>query len=368
MKTTTLARIKKLVYPFTRLLSPKDVVLNYSRGRRYFLKKLEDESLPKINYEPPKLLGRTLWGLKFRSPIMNAAGMDKNFRLYFLFFTQGAGGYLGGTTTYNPRKGNEKEGLYLPFVAYRKSGAASNFLGLPNDGDEIISARMRFAYKNEEFATGISVMGSPDIKDEDERLEKLIEGMKMYKDIGFIEMNESCPNTSHKQDVGLESRLKFVKENFLDSRERKLPVIVKFSNDTEIDQVPFLLDLLFKFGFDGVNFGNTSTDYEGYKDSIDKSERPIYDYFTKTFKGGVSGRPLKDSSLMLASIAVRYLKKGGPKQEFHVIRTGGIENAEDIKESEREGISLNQWFTGYWAGFDTYHHRVYEQIYQNLLK
>ncbi|MBI4154809.1 hypothetical protein HY498_01845 [Candidatus Woesearchaeota archaeon] len=213
-------------------------------------------------------------------------------------------------------------------------------------------------------------MGSPDIKDEDERLKKLVRGMRHYEDadINFIEVNESCPNTSHEQDVGLESRLKFIKENFLDFRERRLPVIVKFSNDTEIDQIPYLLDLLFDLGFDGVNFGNTSTDYEGYRESIHKSERRIYDYFTETFGCRISGRPLKEISLMLASTAVQYLNKGKPKQEFHVIRTGGIENAEDIKESEREGISLNQWFTGYWEGFDEYDHELYMDIYNGLLR
>ena len=48
-----------------------------------------------------------------------------------------AAAYLGGTGTWNARRGNEKDGIYLPFVPYPASHAASNWLGLPNDGDEI---------------------------------------------------------------------------------------------------------------------------------------------------------------------------------------------------------------------------------------
>jgi hypothetical protein len=43
---------------------------------------------------------------------------------------QGAGGWLAGSTTARPRAGNAG----TPFVPYPRSGAASNWLGLPNPG------------------------------------------------------------------------------------------------------------------------------------------------------------------------------------------------------------------------------------------
>ena len=58
-----------------------------------------------------------------------------------------------------------------------------------------------------------------------------------------------------------------------------------------------------------------------------------------------------------------YLKSGSPSQEFHVIRTGGIETLQDIQDSERAGISLNQWFTGYFENFASHGHKVYEELF-----
>ncbi|MBI1888654.1 MAG: hypothetical protein HYS15_01850, partial [Candidatus Spechtbacteria bacterium] len=149
----------------------------------------------------------------------------------------------------------------------------------------------------------------------------------------------------------------------MDERPRRLPVIVKFSNDTEIEQIPALLDLLFGLGFDGVNFGNTSTAYAKIRERIHKSERKLYDFFTQTFGGGVSGALLKELSLMLCARAVEYHKAGPPSQEFHVIRTGGVESWDDIFESEKVGVFLNQWFTGYFDNLARHGHNVYRNFF-----
>lgn len=367
MKATILARLENKLRPLLTLLPPKFAISKYSQGRLAFLEKLKKE-IPLETYSPPPEMARNLWGINFLSPIMNAAGMFKNGECYKMVVRQGAGAYLGGTGTWNSRKGNEREGIYLPFVPYQNSHSASNWLGLPNDGDKINSQR---AAKLELIAgtpLGWSVMGSPDYNEE-EKLRYLVSGMRLYEDAGvdFLEMNESCPNIEYgnRQDGDLVSRLKYVKEYFLDERKRRLPVIVKFSNDTEVAQVPALLDLLFELGYDGVNFGNTSTKYSQQRKKISPRERKMFDFFTKTFGGGISGRPLKETSLALASRAVEYLKAGPPSQEFHVIRTGGIESWKDIQESEQAGISLNQWFTGYFENFAKYGHDAYKRLYEN---
>ena len=155
-------------------------------------------------------------------------------------------------------------------------------------------------------------------------------------------MNESCPNTEETpQTSGLVERLVYVQEHFLKRRTRRLPVIVKFSTDTLLEQVHPLLDLLFALGYDGVNFGNGSTKYGVRREQIAESERRAYDYFISTFCGGVTGRPLKETSLELAACAADYVKQGPPLQEFHVIRTGGSETRADIHASDRSCISLN---------------------------
>lgn len=364
MNATTIATIEHAFRPLITQLPAKTVISIYSKGRVRFLKKLT-EDIPRATYTPKEELARTLWGIHFKSPIMNAAGMFKNGECYEMVAKQGAAGYLGGTGTWTPRSGNEKDKIKLPFVPYPKSHAASNWLGLPNDGDQINSLRASKIERITDTPVGWSLIGSPNFKGE-EKLQHLIQSMKLYHNSGidFLEISESCPNTNHSspQENTLTGRLTYIQQHFLNQRTRRLPVIVKFSNDTHAVQVPPLLDLLFELGYDGVNFGNTSTAYHQRVQHIESPERKTFNYFTTTFGGGISGRPLKESSLELASRAVEYVHAGPPSQEFHVIRTGGIENAADIEYSERAGISLNEWFTGYFEQFARYGHEVYQQL------
>ncbi len=369
MRLATLARLDYRLRPLITKLPAKWVVSLYSQSRLDFLDLLNmEEEIKRVEaYFPPENLSRTLWGIKFRLPLMNAAGMFKNGECYLLAVAQGAGAYLGGTGTWNARRGNEKHGISLPFAPYPRSHAASNWLGLPNDGDEANSERILWLKQINGCPLGWSVMGSPDLEGEG-KLKCLVRGMRLYgKRVDFLEINESCPNTAHgrPQDDDLVNRLRYVKEHFLDERSRRLPVIVKFSNDTEIEQVPPLLDLLFEFGFDGVNFGNTSTDYGDMRAKIHPKERRLYDFFTKEFGGGVSGAPLKERSLALAASAVEYHRAGPPAHEFHVWRTGGIENRKDIDESDRAGIAMNLWFTACFDKFARYGHNLYRELFKD---
>ncbi len=369
MKTMTLAKIERKVRPLlSNLPFPRLSVKLYSRGRRIFLHKLNQEEVPR--YTLPKELERTLWGIRFRSPLMNAAGMFKNGECFDIVDRQGAGAYEGGTGTWNQRDGNTKEEVYLPFIPYARSHTASNVLGLPNDGDEKNASRAGGLRGKSDCPVVWSVMGSPDYQGEEKNV-KLVKGLHKYALAGVdvLELNESCPNISHSrpQDDDLTHRLEYTREHFLKRRLRKFPTVVKFSCDTPLAQVPYLLDLLIENGYDGVNFGNTSTDYERCMNSIEVSERKMFRYFTGTFKGGVSGKPLREVSLALAAKAVEYLRAGPPPQKFHVIRTGGIECAQDIIESDQAGVSLNQFFTGYFENFSVHGHRLYEHIYSEYL-
>jgi dihydroorotate dehydrogenase len=366
----TLARIERKSRSTLTKLPPWLAIAIYSRGRRHFLSKLVEED-PEP-YIPPKELERTLWGIPFRSPIFNAAGMFKNGEGHTLTLNQGAAAHLVGTTTANERLGNKRRLIRTPFIPYPLSHSASNWLGLPNYGDERVAQEVRSIEQTRGFPTGASVITSPDLEGEEKRI-RLIRGMHKYAQAGinFIELNESCPNVQHDNHdyKDLRVRLEYIRNNFLNHRSKKLPpVIVKFSLDTLTEQVPLLLDLLFKLDYDGINIGNTSTQYEKIREHLEPGERELYDYFTQKFGGGVSGRPLKDISLSLSARAVDYRNAGPPSQEFHVIRTGGIETAEDLIASDQAGISINQWFTGYFEGFTNNGHGVYQHLYEDYIR
>lgn len=369
MKASTLARWEHKLSGLITKLPPKTVVSKYSSGRLDFLEKFKHEECKP--YAPPKELERTLWGITFRSPIMNAAGMFKNGECYKLMHDEGAAGFQGGTTTWGGRRGNEKEDIFLPFAPYRRSHASSNWLGLPNIGDEEVAKVYRGFERKPGFSLVHSIMENPDIMDKKEKLDRLIDAAKLYERVGVdvLFKNKSCPNTGEGKpnyDLVFED-LRYFSEHFLKGRERKFPTAVKWSTDTKVEDVPRILDTMFELGYDGVEFGNTSTDYKGLRDSIVERERKLYDYFTSTFGGGVSGAPLKPRSLLLCTAAVQYLRAGPPKQEFHVWRTGGVQWADDIKDSDKIGVSMNTWFLGYWDKFAEHDHDIYKNIYKDYL-
>ncbi|MES2765977.1 MAG: hypothetical protein V4642_08920 [Bacteroidota bacterium] len=364
-----LARLDGKIRPFMANLPPQLVSKIYSNSRAAFLKSFTKDSF-KTPFALPQKLLKTLWGIQFRAPLFNSAGVFKNGEGYEIVAAQGAGAYLAGTTTAIPRNGNMKNGIRHPFMPYPRSGAASNWMGLPNEGHDAVAARLLKITKVAGCPVGASLSSAPELKGE-EALETLVAGFKSYEKaaVDFLELNESCPNVAgHEKhdengiDPSLIQRLEYVSENFLKTRSRNLPLIVKFSNDTNPGQIPALLKILIDLDFDGVNFGNTSTRYAEHRAEIVVSEQKLLDYFTKEFGGGLSGRILKNNSLQLSKTAVEFLKEAPAKHEFHVIRTGGIETAEDLLASEIAGISLNQWYTGYFENFSKSGHRVYEEV------
>lgn len=344
---------------FVSLLPAEVQVRVYSAGRKWFLSRLASERPPK--YEPTTDLERVLWGVKHQGPLMWAAGVDKAGELYHVSARQGAAAHMVGTTTANARAGNV-EYIKHPFVPFPKSGNALNSLGLPNPGDEVVAGHVRKFYLDPTCPLWASVMASPDKKGE-EQLEGLVKGMATYalSGVKVLELNESCPNTSHDH-AELESRLRYVKENFID--RCSVPVVVKWTVDTPVVDVPRILNMLFDLGYAGVNFGNSSKDREWARAQLNAGEREVFDCFTGRFKFGFTGPALKEKSLALCARTSEYVKAGPPKQEFHVVRTGGIESGKDLRESDQAGVSINQWVTGYWKRFGEDGHRVYKEIHK----
>jgi dihydroorotate dehydrogenase len=67
--------------------------------------------------------------------------------------------------------------------------------------------------------------------------------------------------------------------------------------------------------------------------------------------------------LALCKEAVGHRERVGPGREFHVIRTGGVEGAEDLWRSLDEGVALCQWYTGYFEAFGRWGDGLYEKVF-----
>ena len=314
----------------------------------------------------------TAWGLTFRYPLWNAAGMFKNGHGYQVVARQGAGAFVAGTTTSRPRKGNTRNGVRWPSVVYGNSHSASNWMGLPNDGHAAVADRLSRLERIAGCPVGASVSAQPEL-DESTAVAELLEGMAMYDTAGvdYIELNESCPNVEGHADGpvlddGLLRRLQMIRERFLAKRQRPLPVVVKFSVDTDHHQLPELITALLDLEFDGVILGNTSTRYDVHRERIDPSDRSLYDHFTSVYGGGLSGEVVKEDSLGLATKAARLVRDHAPRHEFHVIRCGGVDSGFDVEAAREAGVLLNQWYTGYFEAFSKYGHDVYVDIASGL--
>ncbi|MFH1052652.1 MAG: hypothetical protein V1779_17160 [bacterium] len=363
-----IAKIDNQLRPFILMMNPWFSTFVYSYGRKLFLNLISNE-IPKTKFVPSPEFSRKLWDIDFQIPLFNSAGMFKKAEGYYTVAAQGAGAYLAGTATYHPRKGNIKNGIVHPFLPYHSSSSASNWMGLPNEGFEILAKRLSKIEKIKGCPVGISLSLSPD-KNFDIAIKEIIEGMMIFEkaNVDFIELNESCPNVSHDNNIDdgekyLWPRMEQISERFLSKRKRNLPVIIKFPNDSLLEKVPILLDKMIDFGFDGVNFGNTSTEYQHHIENIDRFDVKNFQYFVSHFNGGLSGKILKHKSLNLCSSAVEHIKEKNLMKEFHIIRTGGIEKFEDIMQSDLSNISINQWFTGYFQAFSTYGHKLYHNMF-----
>lgn len=366
MNPKFLSSISQILNPMIAMLPNRQLVKIDSWARRQFMHQFVSH-LNFETYNPPEEYATTLWGIKFRSAIGNSAGMFKNGEGYDVVAKLGAGAYIGGTSTASPRLGNTKDSIYLPFTRLPNSGSAINYLGLPNYGDNTLSKHQITKNKIEGCPIGWSVMRSPDYSETD-GLAKLIESLWLYHDhpqIDFLEINESCPNIK-LSGTSIIPRLEFIAREFLAHRIRNLPVIIKLSTDLNSDSLKTIMEKLISLKFDGINLGNTSTDYSKIRALIANDELKLFDYFTNKFGGGVSGSVLKSRSLELCSIAREHLNQIRPNHEFHIIRSGGIENFSDLAESQRHGISFNQWYTGFFHKYNQHGDKVYQKLFDKV--
>jgi dihydroorotate dehydrogenase len=352
-------------------LPPALAVRLFSAGRTAFAKRFAVD-VPRERYVPPAQMAVTAMGMTFRMPLWNAAGMFKNGEAYDVVSAQGAGAYVAGTTTSRVRAGTIRDGVKWPAVPYAHSHASSNWMGLPNAAHRTVASRLATLERVPGCPIGASVSAEPGL-DADVAVTELIDGMKMYADAGvdYIELNESCPNVpghAHREalDADLLRRLDMIASQVLSRRDRHLPVVVKFSNDTSIEQLPGVVHALHKRGFNGIIVGNTSTRYAEHAPMIDRRDRALYDYFTATYGGGISGAPLRSDSLACCGVAIAARDACGAGDAFEVIRCGGIAGAEDLAASAAIGVRLNQWYVGYFEAFGRVGHRVYRDVVSRM--
>jgi len=268
------------------------------------------------------------------SPIVLAAGANKNAKDINAYANLGLGGITVGTATRHLRIGN----THKPRVGLDEfNRLIYNSMGLNNYGIEKISERVQKqiekARKNN-FAVGISIAETPGIAEE-KRLQDLLETFSIaHKTADYLEVNVSCPNTGEER---LDLDTAFMAQAFGSFNEyRKTApvrkaVYAKLSPDLTDKQLLSLLELLSQFGVNGVILGNTYP-----------SEKLFYSLPAlndKGTSGGISGRPLYENTFRKTVLAKKHFPN------LSVVSCGGIDHGLKMRDLLNEGADFVQVYS-----------------------
>jgi dihydroorotate dehydrogenase (fumarate)/dihydroorotate dehydrogenase len=274
-------------------------------------------------------------GLSFANPIGLAAGWDKSGRALRMIDALGFGFAEIGSVSARPSRGNPKPRLFrLP----ADRAIIVNY-GLPNDGAEVVAARL--AAHRSRHPLGVNIVKTNDGPEappcsEDDILadyERSVSLLHMHA--GYLSLNLSCPNAKGGKDFFAQpGSIARLLERLAPLR-LACPVILKIAprddpaeHDrvlAECDAFPFVRGFCFNLPPGKPDTLQFTTLRENF------AHQP----------GAVAGKPV--AALINRCIAGLY-QRLDPRRHI-VIGTGGVFTAEDAYEKIRRGASLVQLYT-----------------------
>ncbi|MDX6237708.1 MAG: dihydroorotate dehydrogenase [Kribbellaceae bacterium] len=280
----------------------------------------------------PDGLERTVFGVRFPSPVGLAAGMDKNGVALPAWRALGFGFVEVGTVTAQPQPGNPKPRLFRLV----ESEAVINRMGFNNEGSEALAGRLA-AYGDLGYPLGISI-GKSKITPLDQAVEDYVTSLRrLYQYGDYFAVNVSSPNTPglrSLQDAGQLRELLAA----LHAEARSLagatpkPILVKIAPDLTEQAIDELLGVCTDEGVAGIIATNTT---------IGRSGLAPADETLAAEAGGLSGRPLTE--LSAKTVAHIHAETQGA---LPIIGVGGILDPDDASRLFDAGASLVQIYTG----------------------
>ncbi|MBV8515856.1 MAG: quinone-dependent dihydroorotate dehydrogenase [Acidobacteria bacterium] len=266
---------------------------------------------------PPASAARTLWGLRFPSPIGIAGGFDKNATLMPMLAALGFGFIEVGTVTLYPQPGNPRPRLFR----YPAERALINRMGFNNDGADAVAARLRAFDRSVPLFVNVG-------KNRDVPLERATEAyVECYRRVAphadAAVLNLSSPNTPGLRDLQRPEHLEALLSAI--GSVRSGPVLVKIAPDLDETQLAEIGDVCVRKA-DGMICTNTTlARLPGMNEA-----------------GGLSGAPLMDhATSVLAAVRTRV----GP--DYPLIGVGGVFTPDDVRAKVRAGANLVQIYTSF---------------------
>jgi len=291
------------------------------------IQSLKFNILPKsiFSVEKEELLETELLNERIPNPIGLAAGFDKSAEVYNSLFKLGYGFVEVGTITPKRQLGNPKPRVFR----LEKEQALINRLGFNNHGSEIVSKRIEENLPS--GFLGINVGPNKETKNKEDDYYICLSKLAAYA--GYLTINISSPNTEglrdfHKQRE-LEKLLNGISKIKKDKNITK-PIVVKLSPDINDNEISNILELINKYGVNGIIVSNTT---DSNRENLTDSK--------KSEVGGLSGQPLRDLSTKLIK---RFYKE--TKGKIQIIGVGGVDSGQAAFEKISVGANAVQLYTG----------------------
>src|SRR5689334_10581221 len=297
-------------------------------------------ALHSLSLVPPSLIARRVddpkliikrFGLTFSNPIGLAAGFDKNGIALRPLAALGFGFIEAGTVTYHPQPGNPRPRLFR----LSEDQALINRAGFNNEGAAAFVKRVE--RNRPDCVLGVSI-GKSKITPLEEATEDYLASFELvYNVADYVAVNVSSPNTPQLRELQQSQQLEALLAA-LQTRRRELqkyvPLLVKLSPDLERRDLETIVEVIERLKIDGVIATNTTVSRENLRTNMKR--------VAACGEGGLSGRPLRDTSTRM--IATLYELTGG---RIPLIGVGGVFTAEDAWQKIAAGASLVQLYTGF---------------------
>ncbi|MCG3173402.1 MAG: Dihydroorotate dehydrogenase (quinone) [Myxococcota bacterium] len=280
----------------------------------------------------PEVLSAEVMGLKFRSPVGVAAGLDKNGVGVPFWRTLGFGFSELGTVTPRAQKGNERPRLFRVV----EEQAVVNRLGFNNEGVEKLVQRLQrlHARWRQNFPVGVNIGKNRDVPVE-KAVNDYLHGLRLAAEHGdYITVNISSPNTPGLRNLQQGGLLDELLAGVSEERKRQetrlgraVPVALKVAPDLDEKEVDRVAASALEHGVSALICTNTTT-----------SRTPLSEKYAD---GGLSGRPLFPLSTRVLRGFHQRLRGRIP-----LIGVGGVSSGAQAYAKIRAGASLVQIYTG----------------------
>ena len=271
------------------------------------------------------ILRAKLFNQELDNPIGIAAGFDKNAEVYNSLFKLGFGFVEVGTITPLKQYGNPKPRVFRLV----EDEALINRLGFNNLGSKNVFDRIK---SNKQ--TGLLGINIGPNKDSDNRLEDYLHCFKIFQDVAdYITINISSPNTEDLRSFHDQTKLNQLLESIDKEKKNlgsKIPIAVKISPDIDDQEIKKITEVLLSNNIEAVIISNTS---ESSRDSLNNIQ--------KHQKGGLSGKPIEETSTKLINKFYKLLNG-----KIKIIGCGGVDSGKSAYEKFLAGANYVQLYTG----------------------